>query len=592
MDKRSKVELFRKLLNLLALICASAAIALYFVSIGYSLSLAQVELFDWLGKIIVSIFFFSLLASMIFGFQRESALYIRAIYLICGLFTVPYWFNYYSGQQVFFGFMGLELPSILMRTGITVFLIMEISRQTVKLHLLNLGPGKVLMLVLGVLILGGTLMLMLPNSSTKGIALVDAFFLAVSAVCITGLTPVDISEELTYSGQVILMVLFQLGGIGIMTITSFFAFFFKKGSSYQHQLYLRNFIQSDQLNNLFSLLFKIIVITLQVELLGALLIYFSVQHQPEILGGRAFFFAIFHSVSAFCNAGFSLFGESLHDFEVRHNYLLQWSFLLIFFLGSMGFFLIDNFAQYLRNFAKKYYRLWVKGTRTRTVHMTLTFNSKLILFSSLALLLFGFLGLLILEWDGQLAQHNWMGKITGALFTSATPRSAGFNVLDTAGLSIGAIWIIILLMWIGGGPGSTAGGIKVTTFSVAMMTIFNTIKGSNHVDFKHREISQTSIQKAFAVIVLSILGIGITTFVLLLTEPGADFIAILFETVSAYCTVGLSMGLTPELSNAGKIVICISMYVGRIGLIAILTSFIKQVYSQDSHYPKEEIFIN
>lgn len=517
----------------------------------------------------------------------------RIVYIACSLVFLFTGLNYLTGYALTDTFnIEMGVMGSIAKICVLSLLIFEISRNLVWLNHLNLGPGKVLMLVFFVLIIIGTLLLLLPNCSTSGLSLPDAFFMSVSAVCITGLSTIDISTELTLTGQSVLMVLFQLGGLGIMTLTSFFAFFFKGGTSYQNQLYLKDFIQSSQLNNLFTLLLKILGITLSIEAIGAVFFYIFMDSQLYPFVGQRIYYSIFHSISSFCNSGFTLFKDSLHTDHIRFNYGFISTSIVLFILGSLGFALIDNYRTYFKKIVQKYYQKFVHDEKVKMPSLSISTNSRMIVQTSFILLVVGFFAIFFLEYSNTLKEFDHVGKLLASIFTSATPRSAGLNMLDTGSLGVSTLILIIFLMWVGGAPGSTAGGIKVTTFTVALLNIASLARSKPRTEYRGREISEVSIKRAFAVIVLSIVVISLSVFLLTLTEKNAEILPIVFETVSAYCTVGLSMGLTPELSAAGKIILSFCMFIGRLGAMTILVSVIRHVRMQDYRYAKEDIFIN
>jgi Trk-type K+ transport system membrane component len=589
-----KLRLYiRRAIYLLIIFCAIAAFGISLFEFGFSYSKVSGASLSAMDRTINMILGLALPIYLLMVFKDIDHIIPRAVYVVCSIVFLFAGLNYMTG----YGLSNmLEIDTVnisnLSKICVIALLTLEISRNLVWLNHLNLGPGKVLMLVFMVLITIGTLLLLLPNCSTSGLSLPDAFFMSVSAVCITGLSTIDISTQLTQTGQIVLMVLFQLGGLGIMTLTSFFAFFFKGGTSYQNQLYLKDFIQSTQLNNLFALLLKILGITLSIEAVGAVFFYFYMDTQLYPSMGQRVYYSIFHSISSFCNSGFTLFRDSLHTEHIRFNYGFISISIVLFILGSLGFGLMDNYRIYFKKLVQKYYQKFVHQEKVKMPSLSISINSRMIIQTSFILLFVGFLSIFFLEYNNTLAEFDHIGRLLASIFTSATPRSAGLNMLDTASLGVPTLIIIVFLMWVGGAPGSTAGGIKVTTFTVAILNIASLARSKPRTEYRGREISEVSIQRAFAVIVLSIVVISLSVFILTLTETNAEIFPIVFETVSAYCTVGLSMGLTPDLSVAGKIILSFCMFIGRLGAMTILVSVIRHVRMQDYRYPKEDIFIN
>jgi trk system potassium uptake protein TrkH len=578
------------LLLIVALLC-SAAISLY----EYGITSVQDQesilfIFERGLNLVLSI---ALASYLVFALREVVHFFPRFLYILCAvifLITVSDYLLDYSISA----FLHVPYTLLIKLTKISTFILLalEFSRNLIWLNRLNIGPGKVLALVFSILISTGTMLLLLPNATYFPISPVDALFTAVSAVCITGLSTLDVGAVFTPYGQFVIMLLFQLGGLGIMTLTSFFAYFFRGGNDYQNQIYLKDFVQSDQLSNLFNLIRRIITITLSIELISAVFIYFSlfgIQSTPD---GTKIFNALFHAVSSFCNAGFTLYSDSIYTQELRFNFALHTVIAFTFIAGSLGFGVIDNLLRYFRTGFLKRYKAFFFEERNRRSSWLLGTNTRLVLWSSLILSIAGTLLIYILEYNHTLSAYNWYEKLSVAFFTATTPRSAGLTVTDTGLIGMPALFLIIFLMWIGGGPGSTAGGIKVTTFSLALISTLNLVRGKRKVVLFNREISKHSIHRCLAVLFLSLLGIGLTLFLLLIFDGNLGFLPLFFEAVSGFCTVGMSMGITADLSTAGKITLCFAMFIGRLGLLTLLISILKQIGIENYHYPKEEIFIN
>ena len=433
---------------------------------------------------------------------------------------------------------------------------------------------------------------MLPNATSRPITMVDAVFTATSAVCVTGLTVIDVGKDLTFLGQCVLMLLFQLGGLGVMTFTSFFAFFFKGRTSLEEQLRIRD-IANTSLVNARSFIVQVILFTLTVEAIGAIFIFYSAPVEMfDDLFDRIFF-AVFHAVSAFNNAGFSNFTYGLYEIPFRFNYPLMWVISLLFIFGGLGFGIIFNFSRWIKLWVLGWLRHLFVGIPIKRHPRVINLSSRLVLQTSLILIAVGTMAILVFEWNGQLTEHQTLwGRFSTAFFSGVTPRSSGFHVIDPGAMSVPAIMITLLLMYIGGSPGSTAGGIKTTTFAIATLNVFATARGRQQVEYGGREISSLSIRRAFAMIVLSLVFLGLSVAVVASIERAIPLLPLAFECFSAYSTVGLSMGITGELGQPARMVMIVVMFVGRVSALNLLVAVLRQVQVTSYRYPKEDILIN
>lgn len=404
------------------------------------------------------------------------------------------------------------------------------------------------------------------------------------------LTVVDTATHFTLFGQTIIMILIQLGGLGILTFASYFSYFFKGGTTYETQFALSDITNSRKLGEVFSTLKFIILITFGIELFSGLLIYSSVGSGSFNTESERLFFSAFHSISAFCNAGFSTLSYSFYDTGFRFNYYLQSVIILTFVLGGLGFPIVVNVLNYLKylfsnlfsfSSGKKRYRPWV-----------LSLNSRINLITTLSIMFVAFIVFYLLEYNNTLAEHNSFGKIVTALFGATTPRTAGFNTIDTAAIAFPTLMMVMLLMWIGASPQSTGGGIKTSTFAIALLNILSLARGKSRIEIFRREIADVSVRRAFAIIVLSFVVIGLAITFISIFDPGKRLVDIAFECFSAYGTVGLSLGITGDLSSASKFVIIIVMFVGRISTLSLVIALFRKIKHENYSYPKEEIIIN
>ncbi len=455
-----------------------------------------------------------------------------------------------------------------------------------------LNPALIFVMSFIFLIMFGTFLLLLPNATYSGISVMNSLFTSTSAVCVTGLNVVDFQTCFTLFGQIIVLGLIQAGGLGIMTFTSFFTYLFKGTSTFHSQLAMSDMANSETLSELYFVLRRIILVTLIIEATGALLIFINMPDAVSYTIGQKIFFSVFHSVSAFCNAGFSTLSNNLYDINFRFNYPIHLviSFLIIF--GGLGFPIIFNFIKYMRHLIIN--RIFKLNKRKESIHKAwvININTRIVTITTFLLLVTGTLIFFLLEYNNTLAEHHGVGKIITSFFSIVTPRTAGFNSINFGILHVSTILFIMLLMWIGASPASTGGGIKTTTFAISILNIFSLAKGKDRVELFRRQVSESSMRRAYATIFLSFIVLGISIFCVSALDPEKKLMDIAFECFSAYGTVGLSMGITPTLSEASKLIIVLTMFVGRIGMLTLLIAFFRKILHLNYHYPIDNILIN
>ncbi len=336
---------------------------------------------------------------------------------------------------------------------IIVFFI-ELSKVSLSFYRIKFSPALLYVGSFLVLMAFGTGLLLLPKATVNGISYIDAFFTATSAVCVTGLIVVDTATHFTTTGKLIILLLIQIGGLGVMTLTSFLGFFFQGAYSYQNQIFIKDFINEDKIGQIFRTLFKIIFITLGIEAVGALFIYLTLDPRVFADSIDRVQFAVFHSVSAFCNAGFSTLTDGLYDPLFRENYSFQLVIALLIILGGIGFPVIFNYYQYYKSYLGRKRRkiLHLKGD---TDVVALNVNTRLILITTFVLLVLGTALFYISEQGNVLADRSLYGQFVTSFFGSVSPRTAGFNTFDMTALSTPTILFYLLFMWIGASPGST-----------------------------------------------------------------------------------------------------------------------------------------
>jgi trk system potassium uptake protein len=475
--------------------------------------------------------------------------------------------------------------------GIFAVLLVEISKNSLFFDRFYFNPTLLFVMSFLFLVLLGTALLLLPKVTIdRPLSFVDALFMATSAVCITGLSVVDISSQFSVFGQVILMVLIQLGGLGIMTFTGFFGYFFSGSFSYKNQLMYTELLSEKKLGSVINTLLKIITITFFFEAIGAALIYFYTLDIAGDLGVNHVFFSVFHAISSFCNAGFSIVPDGLYHGALRFNYPFIIILSLLFIFGGLGFGIMFNTFTLVKRWIINIFKRVAYGKPFTYKAWVISFNSRLVAYTTVILLVFGTISCFLLEYQQTLVEHEtFFGKLVTAFFMGSSPRTAGFNTVNMGNLTTPTVMVIMLLMWIGASPASTGGGIKTTTFAVIVLNMVSLVKGRDRVEVFKREISTDSLRRSSAVVLLSLFGLGLSVFFLCMTDGDKDVKSLAFECFSAYGTVGLSLGITPEISSGGKVVLTASMFVGRVGALTLLVALIKESGFRKHRYPQEKV---
>lgn len=479
---------------------------------------------------------------------------------------------------------------IWVKIAILLTFVREFAEQRVNYKRSYLNPAQLFIVSFLGIILVGTFLLMLPKATYAGLNFLDALFTATSAVCVTGLVVVDTGTYFTTFGQNIILFLIQMGGLGILTFASSFSYFFKGMSSYENQVVLSDMTNAQKIGEVFSNLKRILFITFSIEILGAVFIFFSTTKDMFSTFLERCFFALFHSVSAFCNAGFSTLSNSLYDEGFRFNYFMQMVVIMLIVLGGLGFPIVINLLKYIKYKFKFYFFKSVTSRQARP--WVINLNSRITLITTASLIVGGTVLFYINEYDNTLAVHHGLGKVVGALFEAVTPRTAGFNNVDMGSLHLSTLMLTILLMWIGASPASTGGGIKTSTFAIATLNFLSLAKGKNRIEVYRREISELSVRRAFAIISLSLFVIGLAILGISIFDSDKSLMSIAFECFSAYSTVGLSVGITSGLSSASKGIIILVMFIGRVNALTILIALFNKVKYTAYRYPTEEILIN
>jgi len=414
---------------------------------------------------------------------------------------------------------------------------------------------------------------MLPSASVQGrvTPFMDALFTATSATCVTGLIVQDTGGYFSLFGQLVILLLIQIGGLGIMTISTAFALIMGRRLTLKLENVMQTVMGESQRLDLFQLLKNIVIVTILIEGVGAILLF------PVFLRSMssswAMYNAIFHSVSAFCNAGFSLFSDSLISFV--DNPLVNFTISTLILLGGIGFAVLIDLYRYVMH---------VDKVRKLTLH------TKIVLTTSAALLVIGFISIYIAEYSSVMEDFSISRRILSSWFQSVTARTAGFNTVDISALGSSSLLVMMALMFIGASPGSTGGGIKTTTFAVLVLSLVSLLRGRRELSLFNRRISLSNYREATSLITLAAGIVFFIVFVLFLTEQQA-FEKLLFEAISAFGTVGLSTGITSELTQIGKMLITILMYIGRIGPLTLIYALSMRNRQAKLNYAEEKIAI-
>jgi trk system potassium uptake protein TrkH len=427
-------------------------------------------------------------------------------------------------------------------------------------------------------ILAGTALFWLPLSAQqRPLSLIDALFTATSAVCVTGLTVIDPGTTLSGFGQAVLLTLIQLGGLGIMTFSIGLLAAVGLMPSFTSRLTIQQQLTHSPTRNLLELARGVIVLTLAFEVCGALILFFSFLPLDRFASvGAAAWAAAFHAVSAFCNAGFSLFTNSLVDFRSDPVVILTMVGLIA--AGGLGFLVLIELGRRMRG----------GGVRE-----PMSLHTRMTLSVSLALWGAGFILILFLEWHDALVHLSWDDKILSALFQAVTPRTAGFNTVNYATLSGPVLILTIALMVIGASPGSTGGGLKTTTLAVLWAQVSGRLRSHDRIHYHKRTLPPATVNHAITVtfVYLGVVAVGAFLLMVVQNASPASFLDYLFEAVSATGTVGLSLGATHSLTAGGKAVVIVLMFLGRVGPVTVIYALSRRATRKTFHYAEEEVMI-
>jgi len=484
--------------------------------------------------------------------------------------------------------------------AVGIYLILQVvaklCRTSVNLAASGKSPTRTLIASFLVLIISGAGLLMLPKASTgESLSFVDALFTATSATCVTGLIVKDTGQDFSLMGQVVILTLIQLGGLGIVIFGAVFALLLGQALSLRESAAMQDLLSARTLSRIGNMIAFIFIGTVFIEAVGTVSLFGMWDDVPGRVTNihQQWFYSIFHSVSAFCNAGFSLFGDSFVSYNRSWNVYVVVCPLII--LGGLGFGvlydLVNTAADRVKRFFKKlFYKRYRLSMETPK---RLRLQTKIVLSVSAGLIVLGMLALLLFERYASGSNPAEKTGVPGALFQSITARTAGFNTVDISAMSASSRFVLILLMFIGGSPGSTAGGIKTVTLAVVIMTAVAALRKRQEVEMFKRSVRIVVVGRAITVTLLFVAVLFVATLALSITENsnGSTMSDIMFEASSALGTVGLTTGITPSLTTAGKLIIIATMLIGRLGPLTLLAALTFNLKPVRYNYPDEAVIV-
>lgn len=417
---------------------------------------------------------------------------------------------------------------------------------------------------LGIILLGGIL-LWLPISNTRPISLIDALFTAVTSVCVTGLVTVTPAVQFTLFGKIVLLILIQIGGLGIIACVTAFFIIMKRRISLKERVVILEAYSMESLSGMVAMILRILKGTICLEGIGALL--YSFRFVPEFGVVKGIGYSVFHAVSAFCNAGIDILGDSSF-IPYADSVVVNFTTILLVVLSGLGFTVWQDLGQNLK-------KVWKKELELRRLFKKLRLHSKIVLIMTSVLIVSGTLAFLILEYNnpGTIGDMSFGEKLMSSLFHSVSTRTAGFATVPQGELTQGTMFTTCILMFIGGSPGGTAGGVKTTTIAMLILCCVSVLQNKKDVECFGRRIQADNIRTGICVVILAFVSLLAGTTLLTIFEGDVDFIRIMYETTSAIGTVGLSADLTSQLCTASKFVIMVLMYIGRLGPITFALAF-------------------
>ena len=568
--------------SILSTIIALVTLVALFYYHGYDISEKYEEMI--LIGLVLNLSFFVLKYLSLWFYAEDRTYYLRkhlaegfCLIAFASSFFALFWLNKNNETFDYNAFHGYYVIILFLQIYFLAISFMELTQTNNLLSKIIITPPMLMVISFAVLIGIGTLLLMMPRMTADGISFTDALFTSTSASCVTGLTVLNTGSDFTFRGQLVIMLLMQFGGISILAFATFFAAFFadsRIGIKQQHLI--KDFFTASTITDSISMLREIVLATILVEAFGILLLYFYWRSTNLFANSsETLFYSFFHAISAFTNAGFCLWDKNFMDEAIMNSFFPQIVIMFLIVIGGMGFiFLHDVFSpSQIKERLRYKWKKWSPST-------------KIVLYTTLVIIFGGSIVFYLLERQSALVNFNSFGKsVFASLFQIVNTRSAGFNTLNINALSVPALLFVMVVMFIGASPGSTGGGIKTTTAFVIFKSVAATIRGKKSIEFQKKTIPFEIVDKAYSIVVMSIIIILLSVFSLAIVEPNFSFITLLFESVSAFSICGLSLGCTPELSEYGKNILIVNMYIGRIGTLSIAFALARRIKQARHQYP-------
>ncbi len=579
-DSKDKIIWLQRIIALIASIVSLIAFVFYY---GFNHSLAEQQLLIKVieGAFIAFVFHFFIKLANAESKQEFIKKNLLEFSVTCFLLIEKMYLLLTDGHMLKLIFNMLAIKNylsiyVILLQGYVLILASKILiRWSTRLLLIKIRPIMILFSFYLVLIAVSCMILMMPEmTSIRGsMKFEDALFTAISIISLTGLKVVDTASYFSYRGHIAIMALIQISGIGMIVIASFFASFLKTKQDVTSKAAIQNLIYGNELFDVRNLIRKVLRFVFLFELLGGVMIYFA---WPEDYFFRnmeeKIFYTVFHSISAFCNAGFSLFTDSLSGGQLNAIYFLQIAFILLVFFGGLGFPSMSN----LLSIHKGKLRLSTAST----------------IVLSVAIVLLGTISIYLLEYKTMFKDEHGLSGFMISLFQVANARTSGFYSTDIAQFSSPSLIIFAMIMFVGASSGSTGGGIKTSTLFVVLIATYANIRDRKNTDFRKQNISSDLIQRAFTIFIFSAIFILIVIVGLTITEPGHPIMVITIEAISAFSTTGFSMGLTESLSEAGRYIVMVAMYLGRVGPLTLAFALSAPIKSAIKYqYPKANIMV-
>ena len=587
-ESQKRVQSFLTLVKFLA---SLAGLVILIYSFGFKESIQDALLLFRSLDIIFGIFVGVFVVRLFYSFKRWQFIlrnkfetFLIALILL-NLLTNYYYDSFFARQ--FFDLLGFDDFTGFYIFLETIYLLVIVGYELVVASLslpsLNMKPPVLFVLSFIILILGGAGVLMLPAMTNLpgSMPFTDALFTSCSAACVTGLIVVDTATYFTLRGPLVILMLIQFGGLGIIAFALFFARFIRKNISLKEQVLMQDYFSSDSLYSAKQLLRQVVLITFAIEAITAYLIYHTWGSQVQFVSmGQKLYYSVFHAVSAFCNAGFSLFSNNLFENVVRQSYVMHLVIAFAVIMGGIGFTVIEDLfspAKLRERMAKP----WVDWR----------LSTKVALYVSAVLIVLGTIVIYTLEYGNTLQHMNQGERLVTSFFQSVITRTAGFNTIDTSMLKNGTVIFMIFLMFVGASSGSVGGGIKTSTFFLIMLSAWSNLRGKSRIELSGYELPKELLFKALSIFFFAASIIVFSIFLLSVFEPHIPVHKIAFEEVSAFATVGLSMGITESLSIPSKWIIIFSMFLGRVGILTFALSLSSSKYKKNYKYPSATMMV-